>query len=96
MNQEEQVKKMQKVIAKAWADEAFKQKLITQPAQTLKDEGLVVPPEVELKVVECTDKVLYIVLPAKPAADVLCVDVVESRDAAWHVSTTCVGPAGCT
>lgn len=79
MNQEEQVKKMQKVIAKAWADEAFKQKLIAQPAETLREEGLDTPPEVELRVVECTDKVVYVVLPPKPRGDESEIVSIEER-----------------
>jgi hypothetical protein len=68
VNQEERTKKMQKVIAKAWADEEFKRKLIAQPAETLREEGLDAPPEVELRVVESTDKVVYIVLPPNPSS----------------------------
>ena len=32
MNQEEQGKKMSQLIAKCWADEGFKQKLLADPA----------------------------------------------------------------
>lgn len=66
MSQEEQAKKMQKVIAKAWSDEGFKQKLIANPRTALNEEGVKTPSGVQLHVVENTDKVQYIVLPPKP------------------------------
>lgn len=69
MDREEHAKRIQKIIAKAWADEAFKQKLIAQPSETLREEGLDVPPEVVVHVVESTDKVFYLVLPPPPNSD---------------------------
>ncbi|MBF0304578.1 MAG: NHLP leader peptide family RiPP precursor [Alphaproteobacteria bacterium] len=55
-----------RIIAKAWADEAFKAKLIADPAATLLAEGIAVPANITLKVVENTDTVLHIVLPPRP------------------------------
>ncbi|MBF0333312.1 MAG: NHLP leader peptide family RiPP precursor [Alphaproteobacteria bacterium] len=55
-----------RIIAKAWADEAFKARLIADPAATLLAEGVAVPTNVTLKVVENTDTVVHIVLPPKP------------------------------
>ena len=66
MNQEEQGKKMNQIIAKCWADEAFKKKLLTDPAATLKAEGAEVPAGLSVKAVENTDKVFHLVIPAKP------------------------------
>ena len=82
MNQEEQAKKIQKVIAKAWADEVFKQKLISQPKETLREEGLDPPAELEVRVVESTQKVIYLVLPPKPPSDDIEVEEVGARLAA--------------
>jgi hypothetical protein len=67
MNQEEQGKKMQQVIAKAWMDDSFKQMLLADPAAALKQEGITVPDGVMIKAVENTDKVFHLVLPPKPA-----------------------------
>jgi hypothetical protein len=67
MTREEQAKKIQKVIAKAWADEAFKQSLLANPAETLREQGIEAPPNVDVRVVECTDSVYYIVIPPRPA-----------------------------
>ena len=52
MNQEEQDKKMGQLIAKCWADEGFKQKLLADPAATLKAEGVEVPAGLSIKAVE--------------------------------------------
>ncbi len=55
-----------KVVAKAWADEAYKTKLMNDPAALLKAEGLPVPPGAQLKVVEDTANLRHLVLPALP------------------------------
>ena len=68
MSQQEVARKMQKIIAKAWSDEAFKQKLVSSPAAVLREEGVNLPAGVQLHVVENTAKVQYIVLPPKPTA----------------------------
>jgi hypothetical protein len=66
MNQEEQKKKVQKVIAKAWADEAFKQRLLSNPSEVLTAEGLEVPPDAEVIVHDAPNKVYYLLLPEAP------------------------------
>jgi hypothetical protein len=55
------------LVARAWADPAFKAKLIADPAGVLKENGLTPPAGLQLKLVENTDKVLHLVLPVKPA-----------------------------
>ena len=67
-------RKMAKVIAKAWSDESFKEKLLSEPRAVLEAHGITVPPGLEVKVVEQTDKLMYIVLPFKPA---------DSEGVAW-------------
>ena len=66
MNQEEQGKKMSQLIAKCWADEGFKRKILADPAATLKAEGVELPTGVSVKALENTDKVLHLVIPARP------------------------------
>jgi len=63
---EEQGKKMSQLIAKCWADEGFKQKLLANPAATLKAEGVELPAGLSVKALENTDKVFHLVIPAKP------------------------------
>ncbi len=66
MNQEEQSKKIGQLIAKCWSDENFKQKLLTDPAATLKAEGVELPAGLSVKAMANTDKVFHLVIPAKP------------------------------
>jgi len=67
MNQEEQGKKMGQLIAKCWADEDFKAKLLADPAAVLKAEGAELPEGITIKAVENTDKVFHLVIPPKPS-----------------------------
>ena len=64
--QNEQAKQWAKIVAKAWADEDFKQRLIDEPGSVLVEEGMEVPEGVELRVVEATEKQSWLVLPPKP------------------------------
>jgi hypothetical protein len=66
MNQQEQGKKMSQLIAKCWADEGFKQKVLADPAAALKAEGVELPAGLSLKAHEDTDKVVHLVIPARP------------------------------
>jgi hypothetical protein len=66
MNNVEQAKTYGKIVARTWADEGFKARLIADPAAALAAEGVEVPPGVSFKVLENTDKVINLVIPAKP------------------------------
>ncbi len=68
MNKEELGKKMSRIIARAWSDDAFKKKLLTDTVATLKKEGIDVPAGLEVRAVENTDKVFHLVLPPKPSS----------------------------
>ncbi len=59
-------KQYQQLIAKCWDDEAFKQRLLADPAGTLKAEGIEVPEGVRVQVVENTGQVSTLVIPARP------------------------------
>jgi hypothetical protein len=52
------------LVARAWADPAFKARLLADPAAVLKENGLELPPGMEIKVVEDSEKVLHLPLPA--------------------------------
>jgi len=65
-DQEEQAKQMGQLIAKCWSDDAFKQKLMSDPIPTLLENGIDIPEGLEVKTVENTDKVFHLVIPAKP------------------------------
>ena len=66
---QENWRKWSRLVAQAWADEKLKQRLIANPAAVLREHGIEVPGG-EVRVVENTEKVSYMVLPAKPAGDV--------------------------
>jgi len=54
------------VVAKAWQDEAFKQRLLNDPHGVLQEHGLQVPAGRQVRVVENTDQVFHLVLPQRP------------------------------
>jgi hypothetical protein len=55
MNGEKQVNQWGRVVGKALENDAFKQRLLIEPAAVLTENGIAVPPEVELRVIENTD-----------------------------------------
>ena len=57
---------MQRIIAKCWEDEAFKKRLMADPAGTLKSEGLKFPEGVTISVLENSPEIWTLVIPAKP------------------------------
>ncbi len=65
----EQDKKMAKIIARAWSDESFKERLISNPRAALTEYKIFLPAGVEVKVLEQTVDVMYIVLPLKPGEE---------------------------
>jgi len=77
MNDEEQVRNIHKVIAKAWTDEGFKQRLLSHPTACLKAEGVEIPPGVEVRIVEDTVNVHHLLLPLKPASTPLSEEQLE-------------------
>jgi Nitrile hydratase, alpha chain len=62
-------KQWAQIVAKAWSDDKFKQRLLADPVAVLKEHGLNSPPGLQVKVVENTDQVLYLTLPAKPSGE---------------------------
>ncbi len=60
-------KEWNKIVAKAWVDEDFKQRLLDDPTTVLREEGVDVPEGMTIKCVENTESQTYMVLPF-PAA----------------------------
>lgn len=56
------------IVAKAWQDESFKKRLLANPAAVLKDQGLETPAGVQLRVLENTDRLVHLTIPARPNA----------------------------
>jgi hypothetical protein len=65
------------VVARAWADEGFKRRLLADPKAVLQEHGLAAPPGVEVRVVENTATVLYLALPARPAGELTEADLAK-------------------
>lgn len=55
-----------KVIAKAWSDDDFHARLLADAAGTLGAEGVDFPEGARVVVLENTDDVVHLVIPAKP------------------------------
>jgi len=87
-DQMEFAKKYGRVVAKAWADGKFKSRLLSDPAGALKEFGLDVPAGTQVRVVEETETVNYLVLPAKPTGD-LSLEQLESVSAAGCATRIC-------
>ena len=66
MNAEQQIDQWGQIVAKAWQDDAFKKRLVSNPSAALKEEGLEVPSGVQIRIVENTDTLVYLTLPARP------------------------------
>ena len=60
----------EQIVAKAWSDADFKQRLLTDPASVFADYGIAIPKGGTVKIVENTDTVKTMVLPAPPRSSV--------------------------
>ena len=84
--QQERAKQWGQVVARAWADAAYKQRLQTDPKSVLAEQGIAVPAGVAVQVHEATAEVMHLVLPPPPS-DKLDLDRLD------HVAGgNCVGP----
>jgi hypothetical protein len=54
-----------RAVMRAWSDPAFKAELLADPHAALAAVGVSVPPGVTMKIVENTDTLMHLVLPAK-------------------------------
>ena len=63
---QEQAKQYGQLVARAWQDEAFKQRLLADPQAVLQEHGLPVPAGKTVRVVEDTADTMHLVLPPKP------------------------------
>ena len=65
----EQENPLQKVITKCWEDEAFKARLLADPAATLAAEGVLVPEGITVNVAVDSENVRTLVIPLLPTAE---------------------------
>jgi Nitrile hydratase, alpha chain len=71
MKHEEQARRIEQIVAKAWIDEVFRYRLLSDPARLLRAEGVPIPQGVEVRILEDTDSVRHVVLPMKPSIEEL-------------------------
>jgi hypothetical protein len=60
-------KKWGKLVAKSWTDNKLRARLKDEPHAVLAEHGMTVPPGVQVRVVENTESVVYLPIPAKPS-----------------------------
>jgi hypothetical protein len=84
---------LQKVITKCWEDEAFKERLLADPAATLAAEGVQVPEGVTVRVAVDTEDVRTLVIPLAPSPGRLTdEDVRDLAGASWNPALDSVDP----
>jgi Nitrile hydratase, alpha chain len=66
-----------KVIASAWSDDDYKARLVADPKSVLSEAGVALDDGAEIKVVEETAEVRYLVIPAAPAEGELSEDALD-------------------
>lgn len=83
------------LIAQIWSDDQLKERMLADPAGVLQEYGVEVPYGVEVRVVEDTSDVRYLVLPASPEGDLSEEDLActVGRDSFSGLSYACGG--GC-
>lgn len=64
-----QAKTWSLIVARAWADPDFKDRLVAEPEAVLREHDVEVEPGVSIRVVEDTDQVRHFVLPPSPGGD---------------------------
>jgi hypothetical protein len=79
-------KQYQQLIAKCWADEAFKQRLLADPAGMLKAAGIEVPASVRVQVVENTPQEVTLVIPVRPTD--LSDEALDGATGGWNMPWT--------
>jgi len=55
------------LVAKAWTDDKLRERLMSDPQSVMEENGLPVPPGLEVRVVQNTEGVIYLPLPPKPS-----------------------------
>lgn len=54
------------IVAKAWADEQFKQRFVSDPAAVLHEHGVALPPGMMVRTFEMQPNTIYLSIPPRP------------------------------
>ncbi len=63
MRREQHQETYDKLVAKAWADEKFKARLLADPMTVIKESGQQIPAGVEIRILEDTGNMVHFILP---------------------------------
>ncbi|MEI6413354.1 MAG: hypothetical protein WCP34_03700 [Pseudomonadota bacterium] len=77
MSEHPKIPTMIRVIGKAWADEAFKAALISDPVATIKAEGIPLPEGITISVVVQPTCQVYVALPPKSSEGKMTVEPIR-------------------
>jgi len=77
----EQSKRWGQIVTRAWGDPAFKKRLLADPGTVLKEAGVTVPPGVQVRIMEDTDRVFHLTLPQEPSSQGLAEEELEQVSA---------------
>lgn len=91
MTKQEQGKQKQigNIIAKAWNDESFKKRLLANATTVLKEEGVDVPTGLEVRAIENTDKLIHLIIPAKPVLNAENLRAIADRSGPFVMGCNC-------
>jgi hypothetical protein len=85
-----------RIVAKAWEDDAFKQRLMTSPVAVLKEHGMEVLPGVDVKIVEgrgdpeIEPTKMVLPLPPRPSSEELATEELDQvAGGVWCCSSGC-------
>ena len=92
--QDQQAKAYGRVVAKAWGDAAFKQRLLSDTAAVLNEHGILVPDRAQVQVHEASATVVHLVLPPKPEG--LSDEQFDQVAGGWGDDMLCRCGCGCT
>ncbi|MGH2589016.1 MAG: nitrile hydratase subunit alpha [Dehalococcoidia bacterium] len=84
MDEQEEIKQYGQLVAKAWSDPAFRDRLLADPAGILRAEGFTVPADMQVRVLEPDGPRLYMPLPAELPDG----EEPSERVALWHRAQT--------
>jgi hypothetical protein len=70
-------KKLAQLTARAWSDDAFKKRLLSDPISVAKEYDIPVPPGSEIRIVEDTPTLRHFILPPRPPAEELSDELLE-------------------
>jgi len=93
---EKRQQQMGRIVAKCWADEEFKKRLLADTAGTLRAEGIEVPEGITINAVENSEQNYTIVIPPKPGESELTDDELDGvAGGGFSIPYPCFGELLC-